>query len=154
MCLFLFYLLTQFLYQGTRVILGSMNMGYVSDTARTRTRNRFHPKCAPIPLGHSDGQVDSIDCYWRYFISSLISRVKLTTTAACERLKVASRSSNSTNARSTTSKSSNTCNIFLHTSFVARCSIIFRKDSGNTSGKRIIKHSTIVCWTAIETCRP
>ena len=41
--------------EGTRVILGSMNMEYVSDTARTRTRNLFRPKCVQIPLGHSDG---------------------------------------------------------------------------------------------------
>ena len=26
----------------------------ISNTARTQTRNLFHPKCAPIPLGHSD----------------------------------------------------------------------------------------------------
>ena len=40
----------------TQVIVGSMNMGYISDTARNRTHNLFRPKCAPIPLGHSDGQ--------------------------------------------------------------------------------------------------
>ena len=36
--------------------IGSMNMGYVSDTARIRTPNLFHPECAPISLyiGHSD----------------------------------------------------------------------------------------------------
>ena len=38
----------------TRVIVGSMNMGYGSDTARNRTHNLFRPKCAPIP-GDSDG---------------------------------------------------------------------------------------------------
>ena len=27
---------------------------YISDTARNRTHNLFRPKCAPIPLGHSD----------------------------------------------------------------------------------------------------
>ena len=41
--------------EGTRVIAGSMKKGYVSDTARNRTHNLFRPKCAPIPLGHSDG---------------------------------------------------------------------------------------------------
>ena len=41
--------------EGTRVIVGSMNMGYVSDTARTLTCNLFHPQCMPIPIGHSDG---------------------------------------------------------------------------------------------------
>ena len=41
--------------EGTRVIVGSVNMGYVSDTARNRTHNLFRPKCILIPLGHSDG---------------------------------------------------------------------------------------------------
>ena len=42
--------------EGTQVIVGSMNMGYISDTARNRTHNLFRPKREPIPLGHSDGQ--------------------------------------------------------------------------------------------------
>ena len=42
--------------EGTQVIVGSMNMGYISDTARNRTHNLLHPKREPIPLGHSDGQ--------------------------------------------------------------------------------------------------
>ena len=42
--------------EGTKVIVGSMNMGYISDTARNRTHNLFRPKREPIPLGHSDGQ--------------------------------------------------------------------------------------------------
>ena len=41
--------------EGTQVIVGSKNMGYISDTARNRTHNLFHPKREPIPLGHSDG---------------------------------------------------------------------------------------------------
>ena len=41
--------------EGTQVIVGSMNMGYMSDTARNRTHNLFRPKWEPIPLGHSDG---------------------------------------------------------------------------------------------------
>ena len=41
--------------EGTQVIVGSMNMGYISDTARNRTHNLFRPKREPIPLGHSDG---------------------------------------------------------------------------------------------------
>ena len=45
--------------EGTQVIVGSMNMGYISDTAMNRTLNLFHPKREPIPLGHSDGQVSS-----------------------------------------------------------------------------------------------
>ena len=40
----------------TRVIVGTSHMGYVSDTDRTQTRNLFHLKCGPIPLGRSDGQ--------------------------------------------------------------------------------------------------
>ena len=43
--------------EGTQIIVCLMNMGYVSDTARTRTRNLFRPKREPIPLGHSDGLV-------------------------------------------------------------------------------------------------
>ena len=40
--------------EGTQVIVGSMNMGYISDTARNRTHNLFRPKQEPIPLVHSD----------------------------------------------------------------------------------------------------
>ena len=40
----------------TQVIVGPMNMGYISDTARNRTHNLFRPKREPIPLGHSDRQ--------------------------------------------------------------------------------------------------
>ena len=40
--------------EGTQVIVGSMNMGYISDTARNRTHNLFCPKREPISLGHSD----------------------------------------------------------------------------------------------------
>ena len=36
-----------------RVIVGSMNMGYISDTARDRTHNLFRLKREPIPLYHS-----------------------------------------------------------------------------------------------------
>ena len=41
--------------EGTQVIVGSMNMGYISDTARNRTHNLFRLKREPIPLYHSDG---------------------------------------------------------------------------------------------------
>ena len=55
-----FNIFTHFLYpenpKGTRVIVGSMNMGYISDTARNRTHNLFRSKREPIPLGHNDGQ--------------------------------------------------------------------------------------------------
>ena len=43
---------------GTQVIVGSMNMRYISDTARNRTHNLFRHKREPIPLGHSDGLKD------------------------------------------------------------------------------------------------
>ena len=39
--------------EGTQVIVGSMNMGYISDTARNRAHDLFRPKREPIPLGHS-----------------------------------------------------------------------------------------------------
>ena len=42
--------------EGTQVIVDSMNMGYISDTARNRTHNLFHHNRESIPLGHSDGQ--------------------------------------------------------------------------------------------------
>ena len=40
----------------TQVIVGSMHMGYTSDTAWDRTHNLFRRKWEPIPLGHSDGR--------------------------------------------------------------------------------------------------
>ena len=43
--------------EGTQVIVGSMNMGYISDTARNRTHNLFRPKREPIALGHRDGMI-------------------------------------------------------------------------------------------------
>ena len=43
--------------EGTRLIVGSMNVGYVSDTAGRELATCSVPKCAPIPLGHSDGHV-------------------------------------------------------------------------------------------------
>ena len=41
--------------EGTQVIVGSMNMGYISDTVKNRTHNLIRHKREPIPLGHSDG---------------------------------------------------------------------------------------------------
>ena len=44
--------------EGTQVIVGSMNMGYISDdNASNRTHNLFRPKRELIPLGHSDEQL-------------------------------------------------------------------------------------------------
>ena len=40
--------------EGTQVIVGSMNMGYISDTARNRTHNLIRHKRESIPLGHSE----------------------------------------------------------------------------------------------------
>ena len=34
-------------HEGTHVIIGSMDMGYISDTARNRTHNLFRPKREP-----------------------------------------------------------------------------------------------------------
>ena len=45
----------------SNVIVGSMNMGYISDTARNRTHNLFRLKREPIQLGHSDGQISLIN---------------------------------------------------------------------------------------------
>ena len=39
--------------EGTQVILGFMNIEYISDTVKNRTHNLFCPKREPIPLGHS-----------------------------------------------------------------------------------------------------
>ena len=50
--------------EGTRVIVGCMNMEYVSDTARTRAPYLFElvtcPKREPNPLRHSDGHYYSL----------------------------------------------------------------------------------------------
>ena len=40
--------------EGTQVIVGSINMEYISDTAKNRTHNLFRPKREPTPLGHND----------------------------------------------------------------------------------------------------
>ena len=49
--------------EGTQVIVGSMNMGYISDTARNRIHNLFRLKQEPMPLGHSDGEIIS---FWKH----------------------------------------------------------------------------------------
>ena len=59
--------------EGTQVIIGSMNMGYISDSAKNRTHNLFRSKREPIPLGHRDGNVlfnkdviiTTMFCFWR-----------------------------------------------------------------------------------------
>ena len=59
--------------EGTQVIVGSMNMGYISYTARNRTHNLFRPKREPITLGHSDGRnwnanlLSSANLWWEMF---------------------------------------------------------------------------------------
>ena len=50
--------------EGTQVIVGSMNMGYISDTARNRTHNLFRLKREPIPLYHSDGHNPILQAHW------------------------------------------------------------------------------------------
>ena len=60
-CFFNTFFVSSLMYpenpEGVQVIVGSMNMGYISDTARNRTHNLFRPKREPIPLGHSDGRL-------------------------------------------------------------------------------------------------
>ena len=50
--------------EGTQVIVGSMNMGYISDTTRNQTHNLFHPKREPIPLCHSAGHLSLARVRW------------------------------------------------------------------------------------------
>ena len=59
--------------EGNQVIVGSMNMEYISDTARNRTHNLFRPKWEPIPLGHS---VDSfgINLFLAHLVFQLLHR--------------------------------------------------------------------------------
>ena len=47
----------------TQVIVGSINMGYISDTASNRTHNLFRPNREPISLGQSDGLCIMYMCY-------------------------------------------------------------------------------------------
>ena len=46
----------------TQVIVGSMNMGYISNTARNQTYNLFRPKREPIPLCHTDRLSGILPC--------------------------------------------------------------------------------------------
>ena len=52
--------------EGTQVIVGFMNMGYISDTTKNRTQNLFRPKRELILLGHSDGH-----CQFKLMMISL-----------------------------------------------------------------------------------
>ena len=61
--------------EGTQVIVGSMNMGYISDAARNRTHNLFRPKREPIPLGHSDEQFINHHHFNAHFFSRLIKGI-------------------------------------------------------------------------------
>ena len=47
--------------EGTQVIVRSMNMEYIADTARYRTHKLFRPKREPIPLCHNDGPCPRFD---------------------------------------------------------------------------------------------
>ena len=49
--------------EGTQIIVGSMNMGYISDIARNRIHSLFRLKKEPIPLGHSGGLLCSRRLY-------------------------------------------------------------------------------------------
>ena len=61
----------------TQVIVGSMNMEYISDTARNRTHNLFRPTREPILLGHSDGQLQCIPGKFFPTASDIISESKM-----------------------------------------------------------------------------
>ena len=65
--------------EGTQVIVGSKNMGYISDTARNRTNNLIRHKREPIPLGHNDGQSDIImlSIIFMSILSVLFSKRKI-----------------------------------------------------------------------------
>ena len=56
--------------EGTQVIVGSMNMGYISDTGRNQTHNLFRPKREPIPLGYSDGLDDLVTILYELFLGN------------------------------------------------------------------------------------
>ena len=56
--------------EGNQVIVGSMNIEYISDTARNRTHNLFCPKQEPIPLGQSDGSLLADFCLALVLITS------------------------------------------------------------------------------------
>ena len=58
--------------KGTQVIVGSMNMGYIYDTARNRTHNLFRLKRESIPLGHSDKFILSCMDLFLYTLQSII----------------------------------------------------------------------------------
>ena len=47
--------------EGTQVIVGSMNMGYISDTARNRTHNLFRPKRKLITITNNNDTNDDHD---------------------------------------------------------------------------------------------
>ena len=50
----------------TQVYIEPYVLRELRNTYRTRTRNLFRPKCAPIPLGHSDGKQFNIKLKERY----------------------------------------------------------------------------------------
>ena len=62
--------------EGTQVILGSMNMGYIFDTVRNWTHNLFCPKYEPIPLGHIPPEWPwkwlGTNTYWKISVKSVI----------------------------------------------------------------------------------
>ena len=67
--------------EGTQVIVGSMNMGYISDSVRNLTHNLFRPKCEPIPLGHRAMHVESsipvcTKCLIYYIISQCLQSLR------------------------------------------------------------------------------
>ena len=70
--------------EGTQVIVGSMNMGYISDTVRNRTHNLIRHKRKPMPLGHSDGlENDSVKSMvtvsdsWINAVQSFLNQIQI-----------------------------------------------------------------------------
>ena len=59
--------------EGTRVIIDSMNMGYVSDSTKTRTRNLFHSFDRLICLTLGPSRAFFVDSHWRVGFPGLSS---------------------------------------------------------------------------------
>ena len=67
--------------EGTLVFVGSMNMGYISDTARNRAHNLSHINREPIQLGHNDDyETNRILSFFRSCLSSNDAPMKMTST--------------------------------------------------------------------------
>ena len=61
--------------EGTQVIVGSMDMRYISDTARNQTLNLFCPKREPFPLGNSDGHICQVPTCLLLYWCTIVTRI-------------------------------------------------------------------------------